>query len=239
VIASFARVPVAALGRIPVARLVRTRRSWLAAGAWTTLAVVLAVEARAGVASHPADRVLIDAYGAVILPLLAYTLVGATLGAPSMARSNAGVVAFGAPAVRAALATVTVAAIACASVGALLAAASALIAHGTGDPPPLRDAIVSAYAGGLGGAAYASWFSLGASIGRRGGGRVVFLVTDWLFGASDGALSLATPRAHLRNLFGGAPPMDASERSSAIALVVLALVCALGCALLSRRHAHR
>jgi hypothetical protein len=238
VIAELGRVPVAALGRVPVARLVRTRRAWLAGGAWTTLAVILAIQARAGAASHPADRVLIDVYGALVLPLLAYTLVGATLGAPSMARSNAGVVAFGAPAARAAVATVTVAGIACASVGALLAAASALIAHGTGDPPLLRDAIVSAYAGGLGGAAYASFFSLGASLGKRGIGRVALLVADWLFGTGDGALALATPRAHLRNLLGGSPPMNAPERSSAVALVVLVLVCTLGCALLSRRHAH-
>jgi hypothetical protein len=226
------------LGRVPIARLARTRRTWLAAGAWTLLAVVLAFETRRGAPPHPADRVLIDAYGALVLPLLAYTLAGAAIGAQSMARSSAALVAFGASAARAALATVAVATVACGVCGAVLASVSALIAHGAGDPPPLRDALVSGYAGGLGGAAYASWFSLGASFGRRGGGRVALLVVDWLLGASDGVPAIFTPRAHLRNLLGGAAPMDLPERASAVGLLVVFVVCALACALIARRRAH-
>jgi hypothetical protein len=82
--------------------------------------------------------------------------------------------------------------------------------------------------GALGGAAYASWFSLGAGFGRRGGGRLVALLVDWLLGASGGVMALFAPRAHLRSLMGGAPPMDLSQRASAVALAILALACALG-----------
>jgi hypothetical protein len=104
----------------------------------------------------------------------------------------------------------------------------ALVAHGAADPPVARDALISGYVGGLGGATYASWFSLGAGFGRRGGGRLVALLVDWLFGVSGGTLALFAPRAHLRSLLGGAPPLDWSQRWSVAALAVLALACAIG-----------
>jgi hypothetical protein len=53
-------------------------------------------------------------------------------------------------------------------------------------------------------------------------------VIDWLLGANGGVTALLAPRAHLRNLLGGAPPMDLSQRASAVALAILVLVCALG-----------
>ncbi|MGA7119898.1 MAG: hypothetical protein WBY94_07375, partial [Polyangiaceae bacterium] len=49
------------------------------------------------------------------------------------------------------------------------------------------------------------------------------LVADWVLGASDGAAALLTPRGHVRNLLGGVPPLDVSQRASAIALVLLAI----------------
>ena len=68
---------------------------------------------------------------------------------------------------------------------------------------------------------------VGASFGKRGGGRTGLLVLDWVLGMGHGAVALVTPRAHLRNLLGGAGPMEWSGRASAAALVVLAVVCAL------------
>ena len=53
------------------------------------------------------------------------------------------------------------------------------------------------------------------------------LVVDWVLGANGSAGALATPRGHLRNLFGGMPPMDLSQRASAAALAVLTLGYAL------------
>lgn len=219
---------IAALARPPLARLLRTPRALLTLGAWCLLAVGFALAARARGSSHGADHALVGAYGALVLPLLAYALVGAVVGsARSLAASTAPLVSFGASPTRAAAVAVGVAVLACAAVGAVLAAVVALVAHGADDPPAAADALASAYAGLLGGAAYAAWFAAGASFGRRGGGRTVLLVADYVLGAGRGAIALVTPRAHLRNLLGGEPPMAWSGRASTALLVVLAVVCAL------------
>jgi hypothetical protein len=214
---------IATLARPAVSRLLGSARTWAQLGGWGALAVAFALAARARGAAHGADRVLVDAYGALVLPLLAYAIVGAVLGARSLSAAIASLVAFGAAPRRAAAATLLVALGASAAVGAVLAAVVALVAHGAADPPLARDALASAYAGALGGAAYAGWFALGASFGKRGGGRTAFLVVDWLLDGTGGVFALVTPRAHLRNLLGGAPPLELAERASAVALVVLAL----------------
>jgi hypothetical protein len=97
------------------------------------------------------------------------------------------------------------------------------------------DALASAYAAALGGAAYAAWFALGATLGRRGGGRTVLLVVDWVVGFGQGAMAIVPPRAHLRNLLGGAAPMGWSGHASAAALVMIALVCVVVALLRTRR----
>jgi hypothetical protein len=218
---------MAALARPSIARLVRRPGAWIAAVAWGALACAIGALARARGAVHGADHVLVDTYGALVLPLLTYAIVRAAFGPGSLRAGAAPVVAFGAHPARAAAAAIAVAAVSCAAAGALIAGAVAFVAHGIGDPPPLRDAAASAYAGALGGLAYAAWFSLGTTFGRRGGGRAVLLVLDWVLGASGGAGALVTPRGHLRNLLGGAPPMDLSQRTSAAALLALTLLYAL------------
>jgi len=218
---------IAALGRLSAARLARSPRLWVSLGAWCSLAVAFAIFARVDGWAHGADRVLSSVYGALALPFIAYALARAAFGGRSMISSTASMVAFGAPPWRAALASIGVAALATALLGGCLAAVVALIAHGSADPPAGRDAIVSAYAGGLGGAAYAAWFALGTTIGRRGGGRILFLAADWLLDGAGGRAALATPRGHLRSLLGGASPMNVSERSSALMLLGLAALCTL------------
>jgi hypothetical protein len=217
---------IAALARPPLARLLRSPRARLALIGWCGLAIAFAVTGRSSGRSHAADHVLLGAYGPLVLPLLTYLLVGAILGAQSLSASAAPIVAFGARPPYVAGVAVMVAAAACALCAGILAGLVDIIAHGPTDPPLGRDAIASAYACSLGATAYAAWFSLGASLGKRGTGRPVFLVVDWLLGASDGAAALVTPRGHVRNLLGGTPPMDLSERASAAALVVLSVVCA-------------
>ena len=216
-----------ALARLPVARIVRTRRGWVVVAAWSALALAFALLVRAGGAPHGADHVLVGPFGALALPFACYAVVGAGLGARSLSAAVAPVVAFGASGARAAAATVAVVACVCAAIGAALGAVVALLSHGIADPPAALDALASAYAGALGGLAYGAFFSFGASLGKRGGGRAVMLVVDWLFGAVGGAAGVLTPRAHLRNLLGGAPPVQLPERASAVALVVLAIAYAL------------
>lgn len=208
-------------------RLARAPRTWLALGIWVPLALAIALFARAQGGGHPADHILVEIVGAAILPLLVYLLIGAMLGAGSLAASASPYVALGARPAWVTLTLVGVGATACCVCGAAIAAAVALLAHGPGDPPRAHDAIISAYVGGLGGAAYACWFACGASFGRRGGGRPVALVLDWLLGVQGGVTALFTPRAHLRNLLGGAPPDRLPERASALALVAIMAVCLL------------
>ncbi len=218
---------IAALARPSIARLLRGPRAWFGVAAWCALAFVFAMAARERGSAHGADHVLIDTFGALALPLLAYVIVGATLASQSLRASTASVVAFGAQPWRAAAAAIAVPAASSAIVGAVVAAAVAVLAHGIADPPRIHDAAVSAYVGALGGAAYATWFTLGASFGRRGGGRVLLLVVDWILGATSGAGALLSPRGHVRNLLGGVPPMDLSQRASAAALAILTIACAL------------
>ncbi len=228
-----------ALARPVVARLFRSPRTLLAIGTWYAVGVALALTARAHGSSQAANHVLIGAFGAFLLPLLAYTLVGGALGTRSLSASGAPLVAFGPSPFRVAGVSLAVAMLATALASAALAVGLALLAHGTGDPPLGRDVIATAYVGSLGGAAYASFLSLGASFGRRGGGRAVFLVVDWLLGGAGGVLSPVCPRAHVSNLLGGAAPLDLPERASSVALVVLGLGFALVAALRAGRRGQR
>jgi hypothetical protein len=194
----------------------------MAFGACAVVCAALALAARVHGFAHAADHLLIGVFGGYALPLLAFALVGATLGSRSLAAAGAPLTAFGASPVRVATVSVFVAIVATALASAVVAVGVAILAHGPGDPPLGRDALASAYAGSLGGAAYASSFSLGATFGKRGGGRAAFLVIDWFLGGVDG-LSLPLPRGHVRNLLGGAAPLEWSQRASAVALAVLAV----------------
>jgi hypothetical protein len=218
---------ISALAHPPVARLLRTPRAWLPVLAWCALALAAAIAAHARGSSQGARDVLVGAYGALALPLLAYAIVGGALSGGSLRASIAPLVGYGARPERAAAVAIGAAALACAAVAAALAATLALVAHGPSDPAPARDALISAYAGARGGVVYAAWFALGASFGRRGAGRTALLVVDWVLGAGTGAAALITPRAHVRNLLGGAPPMELSEAASAWGLLAIAAACAL------------
>ena len=226
---------IAVLARPAFARLLRGPRARANLAAWFGLAIALAISTRARGLTHGADLVLLDAFGAIVLPLLAFGLVGGLVGSGSFAAGIAPLAAFGARPVLAAAATLTVVVASCTAAGGVLAAVVALLAHGSGDPPVVSDALASAYAGSLGGAAYASFFALGSSFGRSGGGRALFLVLDWIVGAFGGVVSLATPRAHLRNVLGGVGPMGLSGAASAGTLVLLAAIF-LGCTLLRSRR---
>jgi hypothetical protein len=141
-------------------------------------------------------------------------------------------VRLGAPPWKAAAATACVAIAACALWGAGLAAAVAAVAHGAADPPVLRDALTSAYAGALGGMGYGAMFVAATRLGGLVPGAC--LVLDWMLGAGSGGASMVTPRAHLRNLLGGLAPMGVAGRASAAALVVIGVV-GLGLAVVRKR----
>jgi hypothetical protein len=217
---------IAVLARPSVARVFGTPRAWMTLGAWCVLALGFALAARSRGAANGADHVLVGAYGALILPLLAYSLVGAVVGGRSLGAATVPLVRFGAAPGTVAAVTVAFAVTTGVVVGAAMAAVVAVVAHGVGDPPLATDALESAYAGALGGGAYVAWFAMGASFGKRGGGRTALLVLDWILGLGRGAVAVLVPRAHVRSLLGGTGPLEWSGRASAVALVVIAMVCA-------------
>jgi hypothetical protein len=210
--------------RLPLARLTRSPRAWVPLFAWAALAIASASILRRGQSSGSTGEALGVIFGQLALPLLAFTMVGTVLGGDGLARSTRPLAAYGAPPKHLALATIGVAAVATAFVAAILGAAVAALAHGVQDPPVLRDALTSAWVAALGGGAYVALFALGASFGKRGGGRALALVADWVLGSGTGAAGMLAPRAHIRSLLGGDSVMGLSGRASALALAGLVLL---------------
>jgi hypothetical protein len=214
-----------ALARPAMAAMSRSPRAWVACLAWTAVAVTSAVVAHRDHWTHGADLILGNVYGALVLPLMAYAVVGAALEEGPVVGAANRLASLGAAPSRAVAATLVAAGIVCALVAAAMAALVAVLAHGSADPPVARDMTTSATVGALGGLAYGAWFGLGAAFGRRGGGRSFFLLLDWAVGSSGGTLALLSPRGHVRNLLGGEPPLTLSERASAGSLLAIAFAC--------------
>jgi hypothetical protein len=212
-----------ALMRLPLARLVRTRRAALPLLGWSVVAFGATLLARHAGASSD-DRSLLEIYAPFVMPLVCYALVGAALGGEGVVSASRPLVRFGASPRLAALAAGIVATVAAAIVSAALAALLVVAAHNAGDPPLAHDAALSAYAGALGGAAHAAFFVLGSAVGPRGSGRAGALIVNWLFGASPGWISILVPYTHSRALLGGAPAVTLSEPASAWALVIITIV---------------
>jgi hypothetical protein len=207
------------LARIPALRLVRTSRAWVPIVGWTLLAIVVALSARARGATTGADHVMRGTFAFVVLPLVAYAVVTATLGG-GLKTGIRGVVALGAAPRSAALASVLVAIASAAAFCGVLGAFVCALAHGSGDPPLGIDMAASFGVGVLGGATYGAFFSAGAAIGK-GSVRGLFLAIDWIVGSGAGAGALVFPRGHVTSLLGGPLCADLSHRASSVVLVVL------------------
>lgn len=225
-----------ALARVPLARLARTRRTWLVIGAFALVALVSALLVRAHGQTSGADHVMRGTFGRFVFPLLEFAIVGATVGPLGLRRGVRGIVGLGASPRRAAFVTALVAAAACALVGALLAAVVCALAHGPADPPLGADLFASTWIGALGGAAYGAYFAAGSAIGKRGTVRGVFLAADFIIGSGHSLGAALVPRGHVVALLGGPLVADLSQRASSIALLVL-VAAWLGFAVLVSRRA--
>jgi hypothetical protein len=213
------------LARLPFARLVRTPRALISCVLWIGFAIAVALYEKSRGESHVVDHVLPDAFGGLVLPLVVFALVGAVVVSTSLRASIFPVTAIGASGTRAALASIVVVALVsaliCGGIGAALVPIS-------GATPPIRaDLIASGWVSALGAVCYASFFVFGTSFGKTGTGRLILLVVDWVLGSAGGPLEIITPRAHLRNLLGGAPLMHVSQTVSAITLAAIAVFCML------------
>ncbi len=222
-------------GRLAALRILRTPSALVTSFAWIALALGAALVERSR-GWHSAGHVLLGAFGAIALPLLVFSIVGATLGGAGFGRAGRPLVAFGADPLRVAASTLAVAAVTSVVLCALASAFIAAVAHGADDPPIVKDALTSAKVGALAALAYTAFFASGAALFRSGIGRGALLAADWIFGDGTGAASLLTPRAHLRSLFGGPPAFELSQRASTFGLLVLAVTFGAIALLLARRQ---
>ena len=222
------------LARVPALRLLRTRRAWLPIAGMAILAVVTALALRSTGSPAGANHVMRGIFGFLVLPLVAYGVVGAVHGGSGLRRGIRGVVALGAPPRSAALASVGVAVVASAALCAILAVIVCALAHGPLDPPLSSDLPTSLWVGGLGGGTYAAYFSAGSAIGK-GAMRGVFLAFDWIVGSGAGVGALLTPRGHVHSLLGGPLCADLPQQTSSILLVLLLVTYGVLSLLLIRR----
>ncbi len=219
-----------ALFRHPMSRVLGAKLRWAPVLAWCLLSAFVALVARRQ--AHPVDAALARGFGAVSMPLLVFALFGLVCPEGTLTGAARPLLFVGAPARRAALVVAVTVAGLSALVCAVLAVVVVAIAHGPTDPPLGGDLLASAWIGALGGAAYATYFSLGSALFGKAG-RGIFLVVDLLF-AGFGVGALLTPRAHVRSLFGGTLAAHLSTRGSSVALAVMVVLFLLLATLRSR-----
>jgi hypothetical protein len=208
------------LARVPIARLLRMRRGVGAIVLFAMLALVTALAAKSGGRTTGADHALRGMFGMYVLPLVSYAIVGAALGGSGMKRGIRALVALGAPPEKAALACTLVAIVASIVVSGVLAVVVCVVAHGSGDPPLVRDIPASLYVGALGAGAYAAFFSAGSAVGK-GAFRAALLVVDFLVGSAGSFGAILTPRGHVVALLGGPLCAELPRLASSAVLFVL------------------
>jgi len=225
-----ARLPAELAARSVLLRLV-AENAWLPALLALFGTAVAALLERKFAPFGAADRALSGAGLGVALPLLAYALLDAGLGNQRLRRCLEPIARHGGDVRAAGAGALAAFCVVLAFAGALLAAVAVLAARSMGDPMLGRDLAASVWIGALAGAAYAGWFALGSTFGQRGGGRKWVLALDFVLGATSGVLALPWPRAHVRNLLGGAPPFDLGQGAASLgllAMTALTMLVALG-----------
>ncbi|MCL2723778.1 MAG: hypothetical protein FWD69_05015 [Polyangiaceae bacterium] len=222
------------LARVSIMRLRRAPRPWISVVGLASIAVASALADKAQGATSTANHVMRGSFAFFVLPLVAYALVGGSLGGMGLRRAIRGIVALGAARARSALATALVAVVSSAALCGILAAGICVLAHGATDPPLAVDGPASFGIGVFGGAAYAAYFLAGAAIGK-GSMRGVFLAFDWVAGSSSSTLAWIFPRGHVTSLLGGPLCAGLSTRQSSVILFLLLIVYAFAAIRLARR----
>jgi len=212
-------------------RLLRRPTALLALLGGALVIVAAVIELRAG-SSGAVDRALFSTFRLVI-PLVSFGVAFEAAGRGNLREGVWPVARYGVARRDVALGVMLAALLAAAALAAVFAVGSVALAHGPSSPPVLRDAFQSAWIGALTAAAYTAWFSLGATFGRRGGGRWVPLVIDFLVGGGTGVFGAVLPRGNAQNLLGGAAPLHLGQPASSA--ILLASVVGLS-ALAALRH---
>lgn len=158
-----------------------------------------------------------------IIPFATLGATGLVLGTSGLVDATTPLARFGISRRPLALGLVACTIATASAIAAAVAFMTALLAHDPWAPPLGQDLLASTWIGALAGAAYAGLYSLGATFGRRGGGRGFVLIFDFVFGGSASALAVLAPRAHALHLLGAdAPVSGMSQWTSAAVLLVMA-----------------
>ena len=169
------------------------------------------------------DRTLTATFHLVV-PLVSFGVVAQALGRQRLGDGLWSAARFGVARRSVALGAIAVAIVASALASLVLVLLAVGLAHGPGDPPLARDLFTSGWIAAVTGMGYAGWFSLGATFGRRGGGRWLALAADFVLGGGTGVLGVLLPRGNANNLLGLSAPLALGQTASTAALVATALV---------------
>lgn len=219
-----ARVAVSIGFAMARARILRRPIALTAVLGASLVVVAGLVERRVGSAGA-VDRALAGTFNLVI-PLVTFAVVTEAAGRHNLREGVWSAARHGVARRGVALGAVAAAAVASAALAALYAVVAVVVAHAPGNPPLITDAFTSAWVAALAAAAYTGWFALGSTFGRRGGGRWVPLVVDFVVGASTGIAGALLPRANAASLLGGAAPLALPQVGSSAILVASAVVLA-------------
>ena len=182
------------------------------------------LERRSNAASAP-DDVLSGVALGVALPVLAYLISERACDGQRLDRSVDSVARHGADRRRSVLGLLLACALATALGGVCLVLVAMLGAHSLRDTSlafDLRSSIGIAFVSGF---AYALCFGAAALLGKRGGGRKWALIADFSVGTGASGFAALCPRSHVRNLLGGTPALDLSQRSAWFALILIGIAC--------------
>jgi hypothetical protein len=209
--------------RVAVARLNSRTLGVLAVFGLVSVALVALLERRTG-SVLSADRALAGVALGLCLPVLAYGVVRSATVGQRLATSLWPLARYGQSRRSIALGVLWIAAAVNAFIGLIVAVLSVLCVRLPADPLLLHDSLTSAWIGALAGVAYTALFLCGATLGRAGGGAFVLLALDFAFGAGTGVTAVIWPRAHVRNLLGGAAPLELPQIASSACLLALFLL---------------
>jgi hypothetical protein len=221
-----------ALGFAMGRRRILRRPMALSAVMGASLVVVSALIERRVASAGAVDRALAATFN-VVIPLVSFSVAAAISARGNLRESVWPAARYGVARRDVALGAIGAGLAASAALAAIFGALAVAVAHGQGNPPLAGDLVTSAWIAALTGAAYTSWFTAGATFGRRGGGRWVPLLADFVIGGSAGLAGAVLPRANAASLLGGAAALGLPHASSSLILgasaVVLAAFAALRC----------
>jgi hypothetical protein len=182
-----------------------------------------AVLERRSNAASAADDVLSGVAFGIAVPVLAYLISERACDGQRLDRSVDSVARYGADRRRAALGVLLTSALATALGGAFLVLIAMLGAHSLRDASLAFDLRSSVGIALVSGFAYALCFGAASLLGKRGGGRKWALIADFTIGTGASTFAALCPRSHVRNLLGGTPALDLSQRGAWFALIALGI----------------